>query len=858
MPTTRSFVARVFFVLSSVLFAAPAVTAEEVERITVTATGRERSSQSVPLAVTAVTSEMLDKQGVTDIATLTTSVPSLFVNSSNTETGGSSIRLRGIGTTGNNAGLEGSVGVFQDGVYLSRPGIALAEFVDVERVEVILGPQGTLFGRNTSAGAITIKTREPDLLEASSYLNWSHGSYGQDLMTGAINLPVIDDTLGLRVAVGRNTRSGYLANENDRIKSNDRNRWLIRGQALWRPTDSTSLRVIADHFKANEKCCDGAISHESPFFAGLTASAPGLFVGPTVPGDVTGVLRFGQKDGLQDLNTNVNRQRENDQKQWGVSGEFTWEGDDVDLTYIGSYREWDSHQSGDDDFTTLDIIDTRKSPNGVDLMTHELRLHGEVANVDWLVGGFYSDEEINAGGRLALGQDYENYVNLLLSALSGGLLSVNALTGLPLGTNFTNGATRVTGDNAYAQDGEAWSIFTHNEIGLTDAMRLTVGGRYTSETKRGSFTSGPGLSNPGCDGLIAQTRAGAGLNVAGALAGTAAGTICFPFVSSALPEFDQKFKDDQFSGTVKLSVDLTDETMGYASYSRGFKSGGFNLDSTAAITNALGATTIPALAANDADPGNYKEEGDASFKSETVNAVELGFKSDLHDNQVRLNVTGFFYDMNNFQVLEFTGVQFRTVNIEQARAAGFETDFRLRPHSIEGLELNTSVVYSNTRYGTKNGNNCGSGPTEQRVCGLRFTNAPLWTANFGASYEGVVPGTESLRLPDALGGGGVIGFIGANSQLRSHRRAGTTRGNPSVLPGGSEAPHARIQPTSFIVNARMGIQSDDQRWAFEIWARNLTDERTSTVRFAVPLRTGATGAFIDPPRMVGLTLRGAY
>ena len=121
-----------------------------------------------------------------------------------------------------------------------------------------------------------------------------------------------------------------------------------------------------------------------------------------------------------------------------------------------------------------------------------------------------------------------------------------------------------------------------------------------------------------------------------------------------------------------------------------------------------------------------------------------------------------------------------------------------------------------------------------------------------------MPGTEALRLAGSLGGGGVVGFMGANSQLRSHRRAGTTRGNPCALRRGSEQPHACIQPTSFIVNGRRGIQSDDLGWAFELWARNLTDERTSTVRFAVPLRTGATGAFLDPPRMVGLTLRGAY
>ena len=180
------------------------------EPIIVTATLRAMDVQDIPLAVTAVAPEALERQGVNDIKNLASISPSFNIQSSQTETQGTSIKVRGVGTTGNNTGLESSVGVFIDGVYQSRPGVALGDLVDLERLEILRGPQGTLFGRNTSAGALNVSTKRPSLSEVEGFANASYGNYNFMNLQGGVSVPMHHDVAGLRLSGTWRKRDGYL------------------------------------------------------------------------------------------------------------------------------------------------------------------------------------------------------------------------------------------------------------------------------------------------------------------------------------------------------------------------------------------------------------------------------------------------------------------------------------------------------------------------------------------------------------------------------------------------------------------------------------------------------------------------
>ena len=199
--------------------------------VTVSATQRTESIQDVPIAVTALNPETLDRAGVTDVTTLDSVAPSFNMNSSDTTTGGTTLRIRGVGTTGNNIGLESSVGVFLDGVYLSRPGVALGDLMDLEQIEVLRGPQGTLFGRNTSAGALNIKTKQPNLQELEGFGNLTAGNYDLLNLQAGVSVPIIEDTFAVRISGAYREQDGFVTSTTGN-ESHNRDRTLLRAQGL--------------------------------------------------------------------------------------------------------------------------------------------------------------------------------------------------------------------------------------------------------------------------------------------------------------------------------------------------------------------------------------------------------------------------------------------------------------------------------------------------------------------------------------------------------------------------------------------------------------------------------------------------
>ena len=262
--------------------------------IVITAQGRRQILQDVPLAVTAVGGEQLQNSGANDIRQLNQLAPSLLVSSTGTEANGSA-RIRGIGTVGDNPGLESSVAVFIDGVYRSRSGIGLNELGEVERIEVLRGPQGTLFGRNASAGLIHIITRRPELGEFGGYGELTYGNYNQIRAAGAINVP-LGATLAGRIDAVYVQRDGFyhVANPTGGTERrvNDRDRIFVRGQLLFEPNDTLSFRLIGDYTNRDESCC-GAVYLDratTPSIGNLNEPANPLLVGGVTNPDGNNII----------------------------------------------------------------------------------------------------------------------------------------------------------------------------------------------------------------------------------------------------------------------------------------------------------------------------------------------------------------------------------------------------------------------------------------------------------------------------------------------------------------------------------------------------------------------------------------
>jgi len=312
--------------------------------IIVTANRRAQDVQDIPIAVTAVTPVQLQQQGITDIKTLGAVSASFNIQSSQTESQGTSIRLRGVGTTGNNIGLESAVGVFIDGVYQSRPGVALGELIDVEQVEVLRGPQGTLFGRNTTAGALVVRNKMPNLSEFGGYAEATYGNFDLFNIQGALNAPLIRDQLGIRLTGTYRKRDGYLISAADGSESNNRDRYLVRGQLLWEPTADISIRLIGDYQKTDENCC--ATVTLSSAGGSTAAQNANLF-----PGGVQADPAARRLNEFPYPIDRVSNSQEflNDVEQWGVSGELIWDFGAAELTVIGSYRDF-LGESRQDDF----------------------------------------------------------------------------------------------------------------------------------------------------------------------------------------------------------------------------------------------------------------------------------------------------------------------------------------------------------------------------------------------------------------------------------------------------------------------------------------------------------------------------
>jgi iron complex outermembrane recepter protein len=370
--------------------------------IVITATRRNQALSDVPMAVSAVTAENLRNTGATDIRQLNQVAPSLLVSSTSSESGAAVARIRGVGTVGDNPGLEGSVGIFIDGVYRSRAGVGLTELGPLDRIEVLRGPQGTLFGRNTSAGLISIITAKPRFTpEVEGQIDV--GNYSMRRFQGSVTGP-LSDTIAARLDGVYLKRDGFLKDVISGRRINDRDRWLLRGQVLFQPNDNLSFRLIGDYSKLNEECCGATFLPAQDY----TSAGPQPSTIAAIERGLGGIIN----DDTFSRRVSITPGRDYDSrvKDYGLSGELVYDFGAAELTSITAYRYNKYIRGQDADFNNLDILyrpSDGNSFNRFKTFTQELRLQGNAWNnrLDWLIGGYYANEKLAVDDNLTYGND---------------------------------------------------------------------------------------------------------------------------------------------------------------------------------------------------------------------------------------------------------------------------------------------------------------------------------------------------------------------------------------------------------------------------------------------------------------------
>ncbi|HJW46860.1 MAG TPA: TonB-dependent receptor [Lysobacter sp.] len=839
--------------------------ATTLAELVVTAQKREEALQDVPISLTALPEQLLQDTGVRDIKDMQVLVPGLTVTSTQNEAI-TTARIRGIGTVGDNAGLESSVGVVIDGVYRPRNSVGFGDLGELERIEVLKGPQGTVFGKNTSAGVINVITRRPNYATTVEG-ELTVGNYNALGVAGAFNT-ALGDRAAMRVYAAKRKRDGFMdvhtgAGPRQEHEDGDQNFHSLRGQLLVEPTDDLDITLIADFTSREENCCAAATIVRGGTAAIIDALSADEGVAPVAD-------PFARE-------TWSNRSTEQDIKDKGIVAQVDWNTPwfgNAAFTSITGVRDWQTINGLDFDFTSADLLYRNADPNEsltqFETFSQEFRLTGSTETIDWMFGAFYSDEDLKRNDSYRIGAAYEPYLSTLVGARVLGALAqqlapfgltvdtsnpatfLSQVSGQPFGTNFTGlGAL-----DHHKQNSRSLAFFTNNTWHATDALDLTLGLRYTKEDKEldstfsnpnGSIGCGSVLANPGArvGGAMVQRIPGftalppeVQAQIIGSVAPTIAGFMCLPW-ANALHNgriTHQERTEKEWSGTVKAAYRWNDTWMTYFSAARGYKAGGFNLDR---VQSADGQSSSGA---------GVRPVNDTSFPGEFVDSYELGAKTTWADGNLLVNATLFHQTYEDFQLNSFLGTSFVVRSIPEVVSQGVDTEV-LWQSGIEGLSFQGGLTYADTKYGDER-------PT------VEFLDTPA--SNPGSLYK--LPGSQASFAPEWSGSGSVTYEWGFGGDLVGRFNLGAKY--MSDFNTGSDLDVEKEQEAYTVVNARVGFGRKDKRWMIEAWAQNLTDEEYMQVAFDAPLQAPGTSlpgdplnsynAFLGAPRTYGVTFRVSY
>ncbi len=813
-----------------------------LETIIITAQKRAQNLQEVPVAVTAINGSELAQSVIKDVFDLRTNVPSLatFQSQSSTQ---SSFAIRGVGTSSQNFGLESSVGLYVDNVFRSRQNSIINNLVDIDSVEVLRGPQGTLFGKNTPSGAISIGTKAPNHDGADGFIEATLGNYNLQNFSGATNISVIEDVLAFRVTAFSSDRDGFVDDLNfgDNVL-NDRNRFGVRLQALYTPNDDLSVRVIFDRSEIDEVCCAAATR-----FSNFQSPATGEF-GTDAAFAAQGIPFF-TGDQFFDRTISLNSLPIATNDDSGVSVEVNYDiNDKYSFTSITAVRQFESFDQIDSDFSAADLIQTTNDAE-TDSFSQELRIDFNGDKLHYIAGLYYFEQDLDLVNSLRSGDDFESIIGGALAAFDpvlAGIDQISALTGGAVAPSASAIGSGFFFPNTSTQDQSSYAIFAQFDYALSDAWTVTAGLRYTNEEKEifSQFEDfGPDgqpldiLLNDGASLIAAAGAAGQALGEIGAglpptperlaaLAPFQREGFGFPLISptsSPRPNIDEDFTNVRTTGTVKISYQPNRDTLLYGSFSTGFKSGGTNTDRIANGFNPV-------------------------FGPETSETLEFGIKKDFPEQAIRLNAAVHITEVDNFQANTFQGTGFNLQNAGTLESSGGELEITWRPTDTWSVDL--IYAYIDATYDEFDQGSCFIGftfQTGQPDPGRQNPDDPF-CSRAGDTLSGAPEHSGTLQVrKDFEISGDVYGYVLYENNLQSD----------TVLDGNADP--LKIQGGFGLTNIRIGFTFDQFDTDVTIWGRNVFDkERFGNTTFDVPIQNGRLASYFAEPRTFGVTVQKRF
>ncbi len=700
-----------------------------LEEVIVTATKRAESLQDVPVTVNAITASTLEVAGVVDLTDVAQLVPTLTV-STNTSPFNTGIRIRGIGTAQNDPSLESSVAFIVDGVYMARSGLGMSDLTDIERVEVLQGPQGTLYGKNANAGVISVVTKNPNFEETEGSVAATLGDYSLQQYTGSVTGP-ISDTLAYLMAGNVRKQDGWLENNvgEDQMSSDD---WNLRGKLQWAPTDALSVMLTGSYVHRDDNCCAPDAKQSDRILDLLAAN--------NMP-----VPKNDPSDWKNNVNLPADFTMTSETEVLTINYDLGW----GQLTSLTAWNEYKYKNSFDADSSQLDVIRQQEDRYTGNSLSQELRLASDLDGpLQYLAGLFYMEQENTRGNGnpiYILGEDFLQVLPVSAIAQPGDYAALNS-----------------------TWQADTWAVFGQTTYSFTEEWLLTLGLRYTREQKDAD--------------LLTTTYSSS-------VSGMAGGPI---FVNNISLPIDETYHGDEdgYTWLASLRYFVTPDTMLFVSSATGTKSGGFN---------GVGGTPE-----------------DRPFKEETTINYELGVKSQLWDDRLKLNATAFYSEFDDYQFLAQVpvGIGQFVSNAAQVTTQGVDMSFTALP--LPNLIIEGGLQYLDAEY-TEG---------DLKELDLQVVMAPDWSGSLAAT----------LLLPLAEG----------TTYLRAdYSFMGDYYSNPNYQVAGT-------QTTQDLFNVRLGWRNDS--WDGSLWVKNATDEANESLVTPFNL-TGAEYHWLMPPRTYGATLR---
>jgi iron complex outermembrane receptor protein len=619
-----------------------------LDEIIVTARHREENLQTIPVAASVVDGDLLDRSHTVNTQQLSQLVPSLYYNSANPRNTAYTIRGLGSNTlsiSAANDGIEPGVGFYVDQVYHGRPATASFDFTDIERVEVLRGPQGTLFGKNTTAGAIHIISRAPTF-EPESNAEVSVGDYDFTQAKGSVSGPFGEKIAG-RLSAQSTQREGLLYNVTTGEQLNELDNYAVRGQLLVVPSDHLSLRLIADVSDLNSACCTQSFLRVGQSLRAPARQFPALAAGLGYEPPSRNVY-----DRLSDIDADLLIKTQDG----GFSVIADWDFGPATLTSVTAWRYWDWDVANDRDYTGIPIQMVQRIPSRQDQYSQELRVgsNGD-GPFNYVAGLYFYSQEISGTPISIYGPEAAYW-----------LLNPATFT-VPIPRNLLDGYAQ-TGTSDFEMS--SYAAFGEVNYAFTQRLTATLGLRYTHEDKEGTYA----------------TQVSGGLSLVGLPSATAAELLRAKLSIFRPQSYTAADNGGNFSGRANIAYQFTEDLFGYLSFAHGYKSGGLNMSGL-----PLDAQNQPTLAT-------------AVIRDETHSTFELGFKSTLLDGRATLNLAGFHtvvedYQSNIVSSLETAAIRSYPSNVPEVRVQGLEADFATQ--LFEGFTLRVSLAYAdgeNTDY----------------------------------------------------------------------------------------------------------------------------------------------------------------